>query len=240
MHKILKMNKTQFFVSLLAAVTISACNSSSSSSNEEVELIDQIDSVSYALGLLTSENYNTQIGGDLDADLIAEGIKDNYVGGDTNAQPMIPLEEAEFIIQKYAFEKTQAKSQGNLDEGLAYLEANKTKEGVVTLPSGLQYKVVKEGEGPQPSIDDKVVCHYTGTFIDGRVFDSSVERGEPATFQVKGVIKGWQEAIPMMKVGSKWELYIPPSLAYGAKDNPGMPANSTLVFEVELLDIVKE
>lgn len=232
------MNKTQFFVLLIAAVTFSACNSTSG--NEEVELVDQIDSVSYALGLLTSENYNTQIGTELDANLIAEGIKDNYAGGDTTNQPMIPLEEAEFIIQKYAFEKTQAKSQGNLDEGLAYLEANKTKEGVVTLPSGLQYKVVKEGDGAQPTLDDKVVCHYTGTFIDGKVFDSSVERGEPATFQVKGVIKGWQEAIPMMKVGSKWELYIPPSLAYGAKENPGMPANSTLVFEVELLDIVKE
>lgn len=232
------MNKTQFFVLLIAAVTFSACNSTSG--NEEVELVDQIDSVSYALGLLTSENYNTQIGAELDANLIAEGIKDNYAGGDTTNQPMIPLEEAEFIIQKYAFEKTQAKSQGNLDEGLAYLEANKTKEGVVTLPSGLQYKVVKEGDGAQPTLDDKVVCHYTGTFIDGKVFDSSVERGEPATFQVKGVIKGWQEAIPMMKVGSKWELYIPPSLAYGAKENPGMPANSTLVFEVELLDIVKE
>lgn len=232
------MNKTQFFVLLIAAVTFSACNSTSG--NEEVELVDQIDSVSYALGLLTSENYNTQIGTELDANLIAEGIKDNYAGGDTTNQPMIPLEEAEFIIQKYAFEKTQAKSQGNLDEGLAYLEANKTKEGVVTLPSGLQYKVVKEGDGAQPTLDDKVVCHYTGTFIDGKVFDSSVERGEPATFQVKGVIKGWQEAIPMMKVGSKWELYIPPSLAYGAKENPGMPANSTLVFKVELLDIVKE
>lgn len=238
MYKIIKMNKTQFFVLLIAAVTFSACNSTSG--NEEVELVDQIDSVSYALGLLTSENYNTQIGAELDANLIAEGIKDNYAGGDTTNQPMIPLEEAEFIIQKYAFEKTQAKSQGNLDEGLAYLEANKTKEGVVTLPSGLQYKVVKEGDGAQPTLDDKVVCHYTGTFIDGKVFDSSVERGEPATFQVKGVIKGWQEAIPMMKVGSKWELYIPPSLAYGAKENPGMPANSTLVFEVELLDIVKE
>ena len=122
--------------------------------------------------------------------------------------------------------------------GKEYLEANKKKDGVKVTESGLQYKVIKEGDGPLPTDSDKVKVHYTGTFIDGKKFDSSVDRGTPAEFGVTQVIKGWTEALKMMKVGSKWELAIPSELAYGP-GRPGIPPNSVLLFEVELLDIVK-
>lgn len=113
------------------------------------------------------------------------------------------------------------------------------KEGVVTLPSGLQYKILKEGEGQSPTINDQVTCHYRGTFIDGKVFDSSYDKGEPARFHVNGVIKGWTEALQLMKPGSKWMLYIPAELGYGDQNVPGIEPNSVLIFEVELLSVEK-
>jgi len=127
----------------------------------------------------------------------------------------------------------------NLAAGTAFLEANKAKEGVKVLPSGLQYKVVKEGTGNTPTADDKVKTHYRGTLIDGTEFDSSYKRNQPAEFGVTKVIKGWTEALQLMKVGGKWELYIPANLAYGQRGRPSIPANSTLIFEIELLEIVK-
>ncbi|HMC32030.1 MAG TPA: FKBP-type peptidyl-prolyl cis-trans isomerase, partial [Candidatus Angelobacter sp.] len=129
-------------------------------------------------------------------------------------------------------------TENNKKEGDAFLAANKTKPGVVTLPSGLQYKIVKAGTGPKPAATDTVVCNYRGTLIDGKEFDSSYKRGEPATFPVSGVIKGWTEALQLMPVGSKWELYIPPDLAYGARGaGADIGPNATLLFEVELLSI---
>lgn len=127
----------------------------------------------------------------------------------------------------------------NLTEGIAFLEVNKAKEGVQVLPSGLQYKVIKESTGKIPTVDDKVKTHYRGTLINGTEFDSSYKRNKPAEFPVKGVIKGWTEALLLMKQGSKWELYIPPNLAYGEQGRPGIPPNSTLIFEIELLEVVK-
>lgn len=124
------------------------------------------------------------------------------------------------------------------DPGMLFLEENKSKKGVVVLPSGLQYKVLKSGpEGPKATIRDQVTTHYHGTFIDGSVFDSSVERGEPITFPVSGVIAGWTEALQLMDVGDKWELVVPYHLAYGPRGGRGIPPKSTLIFEVELLDI---
>jgi FKBP-type peptidyl-prolyl cis-trans isomerase FklB len=146
-------------------------------------------------------------------------------------------------LQKEMQEKQQAKAaaegDANKKEGDAFLAANKTKEGVVTLPSGLQYKILKEGNGPRPTASDSVVCNYKGTLINGTEFDSSYKRGEPATFPVTGVIKGWTEALQLMPVGSKWQLFIPPDLAYGPRGTPGGPIgpNATLIFEVELISI---
>jgi len=134
--------------------------------------------------------------------------------------------------------KRKEAAQTNAKKGEAYLAANKTKPGVVTLPSGLQYKIIKQGTGPKPTLNDIVTCNYKGTLIDGTEFDSSYKRGEPATFPVKGVIKGWTEALQLMPVGSKFELVLPPDLAYGEHGaGQDIGPNETLVFEVELISI---
>ncbi|MFT3740220.1 MAG: FKBP-type peptidyl-prolyl cis-trans isomerase [Breznakibacter sp.] len=132
-------------------------------------------------------------------------------------------------------------SKANLEAGEKFLAENKTKEGVVTTESGLQYQIIKEGNGPKPGLTDQVKCHYHGTLLDGTVFDSSLERKEPATFYVNGVIKGWTEALQMMPAGSKWKLFVPAGLAYGDRAaGEKIKPNSTLVFEVELIEIVKK
>ena len=132
----------------------------------------------------------------------------------------------------------QQEGETNKKDGDAFLAANKTKPGVVTLPSGLQYKILTTGTGPKPTATDSVVCNYRGTLIDGTEFDSSYKRGQPATFPVNGVIKGWTEALQLMPVGSKWQLFVPPDLAYGTRGAGNeIPPNSTLIFEVELQSI---
>jgi len=137
--------------------------------------------------------------------------------------------------------EAKALADENLKKGQAFLEENKTKEGVITLESGLQYQIITAGNGPKPTTADQVKCHYHGTLIDGTVFDSSVDRGEPATFAVTGVIKGWTEALQLMPVGSKWKLFIPAELAYGEQARgEKLPGNSALIFEIELLEIVKK
>ncbi len=129
------------------------------------------------------------------------------------------------------------KASENLKKGTEFLAQNKTKPGIIVTESGLQYKILKEGKGAKPGLTDKVKCHYKGTLIDGKQFDSSYDKGEPSTFSVNGVIKGWTEALQLMPVGSKWKLYIPANLAYGTRGNPSIGPNETLIFEIELLDI---
>ena len=154
-------------------------------------------------------------------------------------KPEISYQEAQTAINDF-FRALQDKAgQKNREEGQAFLAANARRPEVVTLPSGLQYEVVHEGTGAKPKASDTVEVHYHGTLIDGTVFDSSVERGEPATFRVNGVIKGWTEALQLMPVGSKWTLYIPYDLAYGTQDMGDIKPYSTLIFEVELLGIEK-
>ena len=136
------------------------------------------------------------------------------------------------------FQMKNEKASANLETGQAFLEANKKKPGIVTLPSGLQYEVITEGNGKKPLASNKVTCHYHGTLIDGTVFDSSVKRGQPATFPLNMVIKGWTEGLQLMSVGSKWRFFIPPQLAYGERQTGAhIGPNSTLVFEVELLGV---
>ena len=176
----------------------------------------------------------------VDPAILARGLKDGLTGGKT----LLTDEEAQAAItavqndlRKQQQEKMQEAAAANKKEVDAFLSANKGKEGVVTLPSGLQYKILKEGTGPKPTASDSVVCNYRGTLINGTEFDSSYKRGQPATFPVSGVIKGWTEALQLMPVESKWQLFVPSDLAYGESGRPGIEPNSTLIFEVELLSI---
>lgn len=196
---------------------------------------------SYAIGMNLGGGLHRQ-NVDVDSAALVQGMKDALAGGKT----LLTEDEARAALmqlQKEMQEKMQAKAaaegDANKKEGDAFLAANKTKEGVVTLPSGLQYKILTPGSGPKPTASDSVVCNYKGTLINGTEFDSSYKRGEPATFPVTGVIKGWTEALQLMPVGSKWQLFIPPDLAYGPRGTPGGPIgpNATLTFEVELISI---
>lgn len=187
---------------------------------------------SYAIGMSIGKKlHDDQM--DVDTAILVRALKDALAG---NKLLMTDDELRAALIQ---FQQDMRKEMiaKNLKEGDAYRATNKAKPGVVTLPDGLQYKILTEGNGPKPTAGDSVVCNYKGTFVDGKEFDSSYKRGEPATFPVTGVIKGWTEALQMMPVGSKWQLVIPPDLAYGEQGRPGMPPNSTLVFEVELVKI---
>ncbi|MFY7651547.1 MAG: FKBP-type peptidyl-prolyl cis-trans isomerase [Chitinophagaceae bacterium] len=194
------------------------------------------DSASYALGINIGRNLKAQIG-DVNMDLLLKGLKDIYA----NKATLLPDETANNCIGSYQQQSQTEKASVNKAAGKAFLAANAKKPGVITLPSGLQYQVIKaSADTAKPTLNDKVKCHYHGTLLDGTVFDSSVDRGEPLSFPLNGVIKGWQEALQLMTVGSKWKLFIPSDLAYG--DNaagPKIGAGSTLVFEVELLGIEK-
>ena len=196
---------------------------------------------SYAIGMNLGGGLHRQ-NIDVDSAALVQGLKDTLSGNKT----LLTEEEARAALMQLQSEmqakmqaKQAAEGEANKKEGDAFLAANKTKEGVVTLPSGLQYKILTPGTGPKPTATDSVVCNYKGTLINGTEFDSSYKRGEPATFPVTGVIKGWTEALQLMPVGSKWQLFIPSDLAYGPRGTPGGPIgpNATLIFEVELISI---
>lgn len=195
-----------------------------------------MDKVSYALGLSIGNNFQNSGIKDLQVEDFVQGVKD--VLGE--AQPAISYDEAKQVINDFFMKLQQEKLENNKKAGEEFLSINKQKAGVVTLPSGLQYQVLTKGEGAKPSAADQVKCHYHGTLINGTVFDSSVQRGEPATFGVSQVIPGWVEALQLMEVGAKWRLFIPSDLAYGEHGaGDAIEPNSALVFDVELLDIVK-
>lgn len=150
------------------------------------------------------------------------------------------IQEAMMLLRDVRMGKMKEVGEKNKKEGDEFLSKNKTAEGVKSTASGLQYKVITEGKGAKPSASDMVEVHYAGTLIDGTEFDSSYKRNAPATFPVNGVIKGWTEALQLMNEGSKWKLFIPSDLAYGTMDRPGIPANSVLIFDVELLKVTKQ
>jgi FKBP-type peptidyl-prolyl cis-trans isomerase FklB len=156
-----------------------------------------------------------------------------------NGKVQISEQQCQALIMGYIQKLSDEKSGPNKKAGEAFLAENKTKPGVVTLPSGLQYLILKEGDGPKPVLSDKVRCHYQGSLIDGTVFESSIQKGQPIDFPVSGVIRGWTEALQLMPVGSKWRLFIPSVMAYGDHPAGAIQPGSTLVFEVELLAIVK-
>jgi FKBP-type peptidyl-prolyl cis-trans isomerase FklB len=196
---------------------------------------DQKDKVSYSLGLNIGFNLGRQ-NVPINPDALVAGIKDAIAG-----KPQLTpdqIKETMTAFEKDMEQKQKAAADKNTSEGTKFLEENKKKEGVKTTASGLQYKVVKEGTGAQPKPNDTVTVNYRGTLISGTEFDSSYKRGEPATFPVNGVIKGWTEALQLMKAGSKYQLFIPPNLAYGDRAvGPDISPNSTLIFEVELMDV---
>ena len=195
-----------------------------------------MDKVSYALGLSIGNNFQNSGIKKLQVEDFVKGLED--VLGEK--QPAISYEEAKQVINDYFMKLQQERLEINKQAGAEFLEINRHKAGVVELPSGLQYEILKQGTGAKPSANDKVKCHYHGTLINGTVFDSSVQRGEPATFGVSQVIPGWIEALQLMPVGSKWRLFIPSNLAYGEHGaGDVIEPNSTLIFDVELLDIVK-
>ena len=178
---------------------------------------------------------------DVDPALVSQGLKDAMSTGKTRLtqeEAQTVLTEVQNEVRKQQQEKTQQAAAANKTEGAAFLAANKSKEGVVTLPSGLQYKILTAGTGPKPTASDSVKCNYRGTLINGTEFDSSYKRGQPATFAVGQVIKAWTEALQLMPVGSKWQLFVPADLAYGERGaGAEIGPNATLIFEVELLSI---
>jgi FKBP-type peptidyl-prolyl cis-trans isomerase FklB len=203
------------------------------------------DKESYALGMNVAKGLQQRMkeqSVDVDNTLLLRGIKDGLSGAKTlltDDEATAALTKLQADVRQKQEEQRKLLGDKNLKEGEAFLAANKAKDGVVTSPSGLQYKVLTQGTGPKPAATDMVVCQYRGTLLDGTEFDSSYKRGQPATFQLNRVIKGWTEALQLMPVGSKWQIVIPPDLAYGDRGAPGSPIgpNATLIFEVELMKI---
>ncbi|MBS1665918.1 MAG: FKBP-type peptidyl-prolyl cis-trans isomerase [Bacteroidetes bacterium] len=194
------------------------------------------DSLSYAIGLSVAGFYKEQGMENVNATIVSKAINDVLKKG----TPLMNEQQANNCIINFVQKTKAEKAAPNKKAGEAFLAENKTKPGVVTLPSGLQYQIIKEGTGPKPTLSDKVKCHYRGTLIDGTVFDSSIDRGQPVDFPVSGVIRGWTEALQLMPVGSKWKLFIPSDLAYGDQGaGNSIKPGSTLIFEVELLEILK-
>lgn len=237
----MKFNKQILILALVSTVGAGAVQAQSKKSKNTkmttTQTMTSIDSVSYALGVNIGNSLKAQGMENVNVEMLSKAFTDVLKGNPL----MVTPEKAETMLNEYFMKLQSEKAEKNKIAGVKFLEENKKKSGVVTLPSGLQYSVMKEGTGEIPKETDKVTTHYHGTLMDGTVFDSSVERGQPASFPVNGVIKGWVEALQLMKTGSKWKLVVPSELAYGergagAKIGPG----ATLVFEVELISIDKQ
>jgi FKBP-type peptidyl-prolyl cis-trans isomerase len=235
----IKMKNRNLIIALAAVVVfgISACNGGSIGSNK-VKIENQADSVAYALGLSIGGNLKTQFP-DVNPEIISQAMIEAFQGKESKMFPN--NQAADTYIRSYMQVASEQKAVTNKTKGEAFLAENAKKSGVKVTPSGLQYEIIKEAQGEKPTLESTVKVHYHGTTIDGTVFDSSVERGEPATFPLNGVIPGWTEGLQLMSVGSKYKLYIPAELAYGSRPaGAKIGPNSTLVFEVELLEIVKD
>lgn len=195
-----------------------------------------MEKVSYALGVSIGTNLKSSGIDNINQETFSKGLNDILSGSEVTMTP----QELDETLKAFFTELQEKQAQVEIEAGKIFLEENKSNTGVVELPSGLQYQILKEGYGEKPAATDQVKCHYHGSLIDGTVFDSSVERGEPAVFGVNQVIPGWVEALQLMSVGSKWRLFIPSDLGYGAQGaGQAIKPHSTLVFNVELLEIVK-
>ncbi len=199
-----------------------------------VNMDDPMVKISYSLGTLMASNVKAQGADSLDLEALAAGLKDVL----QSKTLLVEQNEAMGLVQNYMQQAMMRKAEKAKAAGQQFLADNKIKEGVITTASGLQYKVLQQGNGKQPTAQDRVTVHYAGTLIDGTPFDSSIKRGQPATFSVGGVIRGWTEALQLMKEGDKWMLYIPYELAYGERGSGAqIPPYSTLLFEVELIKV---
>ena len=232
---------------ILAAIGFLGCQGATQP-EVEVNLNDQLHKRSYGMGMNTARQFK-QMNLEIDPEVFVKGFRDQSSDGEKLMteedvkQVLMDLQEEREAEQRANRDKQMAQSplaEKNKKDGAAFLAANKEKEGVVTLESGLQYKVIREGKGSKPTGDQRVRVHYRGTLIDGTEFDSSYKRGQPIDFGVGGVIRGWTEALLLMPEGSKWELYIPGDLAYGTRGaGAQIGPNATLLFEVELLEVLK-
>ncbi len=221
------MKKNILTISFLTILAISA--------QAQFKFKSVTDSVSYAIGVNIARSLQQQNLDSIDPYIMVMGVNDVF----GSRQLAIEDQKANMIIQNYLSVFRAKKMEANKIASQKFLDENKKRKGVITTASGLQYEILKKGTGPLPKTTDKVSVHYVGTLIDGRKFDSSIDRGQPISFAVTGVIKGWTEALQLMPVGSKWKLYIPSDLAYGTNPHPGgiIEANMALIFEVELLKI---
>lgn len=232
------MKNRNLFFALVAftIIGITACNGGSSSS-DSLKIKSQSDSVAYALGHSIGNNLKNQFP-DASPEIISKAVIEAFNGKENKLFQNPQANET--FIRTYLKGESEKKAVVNKEKGEKFLAENAKKSGIKVTPSGLQYEVIKEGTGPKPTLENTVKVNYHGTNIDGEVFDSSVDRGEPATFPLNGVIKGWTEGLQLMSVGSKYKFYIPSELAYGARQaGQKIGPNSVLVFEVELLEIVK-
>lgn len=235
------MKSRSVAVVLIGLLVVSAVAVGQDAPGTTTELKDLKAKASYSIGIGLGKNIKNMTA-DVDVDLIAKGIKDGIAGGKmllTDEQIAAALQSFQQQLNVKMAEAAKGAGEKNKKEGEAFLAENKKKPGVVALPSGLQYKEIKAGTGKTPKATDTVSTHYKGTLLDGTEFDSSYKRGQPASFPVNGVIPGWTEALQKMKVGSKWQLFIPSELAYGENPQPGSPIgpNSVLVFDIELLGV---
>ena len=194
---------------------------------------NELEKVSYSIGINVATSIKSEGLDSINSFYISKGFQDVF----ENKDLAINIEESNKIIGEYFNKKQDAKNQKLAIDSKIFLEQNKQKDGVMTTESGLQYLILSEGRGNNPTLNDNVTVHYHGTLIDGTIFDSSIDRKQPATFPLNGVIPGWQEALQMMSVGSKWKIFIPSELAYGESGAGAIGPNSTLIFEVELLSI---
>lgn len=230
----MKLHRLAASVAVLTLVLAGCDNQAAVSS----DLKTPAQKASYGIGLSMGKNLSQEGMDDLNSQAVALGIEDALTGKEQRLSDD-ELMEAFSFLQARAEERMSALNDQAAKAGVAYLAENAQREGVTTTESGLQYEVITAAEGAQPKISDVVRVHYEGTLVDGTVFDSSIQRGEPVEFPVGGVIPGWVEGLQLMSVGEKYKFFIPSDLAYGAQSpTPAIPANSTLVFEVELLDIV--
>ena len=221
---------------MLGVIAVSGLVFSMTIMAAEPALKSKKDKLSYTLGVQIGQDFK-QRGIELNPDAFISAIKEIMAGKEPRLERNDMVEALQLLQQEQVNKMKQA-SSANLKKGEDFLNKNKGKKGVIELPSGVQYKVEKKGSGKRPTLNNSVVAHYRGTLIDGKEFDSSYSRGNPATFPVSGVIKGWQEVLQLMQVGAKWQVYIPASLGYGERGaGPNIGPNETLVFDIELIDI---